>query len=405
MPASQPLTTKIWCTTSFLQVGQVTTASLFWKRAPQRPTPGGNNAAATISNSTSPAEAAPMVVYPSGSGLNSSNQEASPSSPRDTASKILLATLSGASAISVITLAFLIIYRKYKSRKGVFGNLGVSSLSLRSPHRKAGFTTVEKSTIRHVTHDEQRERYISLFGVPAGYLRPKSRILQAPPAVIPSLHIIRCSESLQNFRADAQRDQRYSFGDESQFSCETSPFEFATTEENLKYPQEVSRESDIRFEEGGGFSVLSSVPIEEDKLRVSRLFERFPNIAARLKTLREKSTRRTSTNSGRKEKEFSNRPILCKNLPPIFTGIEEIDWNERRSPSIAPTPPSYLKSPSSEDMETQQTIDMASVSDRLQRQMTVARASFQGRGDSYYWKSPIRSDWIKKTGTTCIWFL
>ncbi|MBW0466282.1 hypothetical protein O181_005997 [Austropuccinia psidii MF-1] len=69
-------------------------------------------------------------------------------------------------------------------------------------------------------------------------------------------------------------------------------------------------------------------------------------------------------------------------------GDEEYFWIKRRSPSIVPTPPSYMKN-SGVELEFNKVPCLTVVSDRLENEI-LDDASENGRGESYYWKSPPR---------------
>ncbi|KNE99839.1 hypothetical protein PSHT_11782 [Puccinia striiformis] len=75
-------------------------------------------------------------------------------------------------------MAFVNIYKRYKAHK--------AGTPRSADVRANGGSPVQKSQIRHITHDEQKERYRSLFGVPGGYY---SRMSLAPQPTIQSQQV------------------------------------------------------------------------------------------------------------------------------------------------------------------------------------------------------------------------
>ncbi|KAA1071365.1 hypothetical protein PGT21_005141 [Puccinia graminis f. sp. tritici] len=393
-----PFTVKIGCTTSFIQAGQVVSATLLAKRAPQR-TASENGPAANANPTSAIQTAAPLILYGSDSSPTVSNPAAS---TRVSSHSVLFVVLSGASAFSIITLAFVMIYCRYKAHN----KFGISRLS--SPTGEPGRvnagsgynSSVEKSQIRHITHDEQKERYRSLFGVPAGYLRPKSRISLAPPPAIHSLQVTRYSDSvvgLQNHLGNHSRSSsslEFHDGD-----SETSLCQIALTGNGVCLDGKDRNTRLISFEEESARQIREYRSGDDQEIRISRFSHRFPNLVARLKTIKQKTSRQAKP-TYRPTPPYSLNPQTPDNFHSILTSVSEVssegiteeELHRFRSSSIAPTPPSYIKSPTEEHSVVQRPVDLAIVTDRLEHHVSVQRATMVGRGDSYYWKSPPRSE-------------
>ncbi|OAV90575.1 hypothetical protein PTTG_06180 [Puccinia triticina 1-1 BBBD Race 1] len=388
-----PLTVQIGCATAFIQASQSAAAAVLLKRSPQKTAPENG-----LANSTSVTNA-PLVLYASDSSPTSSTQASSPAvSPHH---GVLFVVLSGASAFSIITLAFLIIYRRYKAHK-----LGTSRLSPShgDPTRVhgGGHPSVEKSQIRHITHDEQKEKYRSLFGVPAGYLRPKSRISSlAPPPATYSLQVSRYSNSLVGLQTEAgMNDSRYSSSSDIERSHETSFYPSAALTDEEAYLDRKQRHTRvISFEEDSGARPLRELREEEQEIvgPISRFSNRFPNLVARLKSIKQKTICKGANTTVYRPGPYSLSPnnfhsILRTVSEADSEGASDADSEPPRSPSIAPTPPHFIKSPIDENAVMNKPIDLAIVTHRLEHQLSVQRSTFSGRGDSFYWKSPPRSD-------------
>ncbi|EFP75945.2 uncharacterized protein PGTG_01276 [Puccinia graminis f. sp. tritici CRL 75-36-700-3] len=376
-----PFAVKIGCTTSFIQAGQVVSATLLAKRAPQR----------------TASENAPLILY----GSDSSPTVTNPASTRVSSHSVLFVVLSGASAFSIITLAFVMIYCRYKAHN----KFGISRLS--SPTGEPGRvnagsgynSSVEKSQIRHITHDEQKERYRSLFGVPAGYLRPKSRISLAPPPAIHSLQVTRYSDSVVGLQNHLGNHSRSSSSLEIQDGdSETSLCQIALTGNGVCLDVKDRNTRLISFEEESARQIREYRSADQE-IRISRFSHRFPNLVARLKTIKQKTSRQAKP-TYRPTPPYSLNPQTPDNFHSILTSVSEVssegiteeELHRFRSSSIAPTPPSYIKSPTEEHSVAQRPVDLAIVTDRLEHHVSVQRATMVGRGDSYYWKSPPRSE-------------
>ncbi|KNZ49519.1 hypothetical protein VP01_496g18 [Puccinia sorghi] len=365
MPKIHPLTLNIGCASSFFHVGQVATAAVFRKREPQKTNP--ENGTAGIASSTS--DKAPLVVY-------ASDSTPTPS-PTITNRSVLLVALSGASAFSLITLAFVMIYRRYKAHK-----FGISRSGEGRPSGLGRGSNVQKSQIRHVTHDEQK-RYRSLFGVPAGYLRPKSLAPQ------PTIHALQTAVR-SSAGSSSQDDYESKHGKKSSSSLEMHDggeaifYQISPTESEFYIDR--SRQTRV-------VSIVDDSPRQiwnlrstsvNNELPISYFSHRLPALVARLKSIkpktsyRSKSIKRTHTSSRVKPLQLDLK-ALAK--------VDSIQ-PEARSPSIISTPPSLIKSPSDEDFWMQKPLDLTILTERLECHATAQPPTFRGRADSYYWKSP-----------------
>ncbi|PLW58272.1 hypothetical protein PCANC_00857 [Puccinia coronata f. sp. avenae] len=385
MPIMCLLTVKKGCAGSFIQAGFVATTAVLRKREPQK-TNSAENGTAGIAGLTSVNNKAPLVVYASDSIPTSSNQGAS--SPPISSRSALFVILSGASALSIITVAFVLLYRRYKAHKLVISRLHPSE----EVRLSAGRTSIEKSQIRHVTHDEQKQRYLSLFGVPAGYLRPKSRMSLAPQPTIRSIQAGRYFHPPTDLRDDTENDFRSSPSFEIQSENETPSRHISTPENEPRLPTRDRKTRLISFVDESLSQISGSRSENDDELRFSRFAPRLPNLVARFKSIKPKIIHKSKsinridplTSSIQNANEFEHS----------VTAVAEADSDDSqpRSPSIVPTPPNYIKNSSDENKMIQKPLDLAIVTDRLERHMTIQRPSFHGRGDSYFWKSPPRTE-------------
>lgn len=360
-----------------------------------------NGPAAGNANTTSAIQTAPLILY----GSDSSPTVSPQASSRVSSHSVLFVVLSGASAFSIITLAFVMIYCRYIKAHNKFGisRLSPTGEAVCRVHGGGYNSSVEKSQIRHITHDEQKERYRSLFGVPAGYLRPKSRISLAPPPAIHSLQVTRYS-------VDSVVDVQHHLGSHSSSSSslemqhgdsETSLCQIALTGDGVYHldRKHVRNTRVISFEEESARQIRAYRSGDE-QIRLSRFSQRFPNLVARLKTIKQKTICKANATYNRPSTPpYSLNPQPPNNFHSILTSVSEIDSEGTieeelprfRSSSIAPTPPSYIKTPTEENLVVPRPVDLAIVTDRLEHHVSVQRATTVGRGDSYYWKSPPRS--------------
>ncbi|KAI7951295.1 hypothetical protein MJO28_006979 [Puccinia striiformis f. sp. tritici] len=352
MPKIHPLIVNIGCATCFIQVGRVASAAILGKRAAQRTNQVERVSA--INNS-------PLIVYASDSSPTSSQA----SSPTIDSRSLLFVVLSGAGAFSIITLAFVIIYKRYKAHK--------AGTSRSGDVRANGGSPVQKSQIRHITHDEQKERYRSLFGVPAGYLRPKSRMSLAPQPKIQSQQVAPHSNVLGEIRFDVYNHARSSSSVEMQSDSGTFACQVEMTEDEAYWDRKDRKTRLINFQEEKDAS--SDSKSGENEMRPAHITPRFPNLLARLKSIKQKTVGKSDPNM---ITPYHLNTPTPNNLQSILTNAAEVNLERPRSPSIAPTPPSYIKSP-----VIQRPLDLTIVTGHLERHMSQL-SSLSGRGDSYY---------------------
>jgi len=370
MPKIHPLTLNIGCASSFLHVGQVAAAAVLRKREPQKTNP--ENGTAGIASSTS--DKAPLVVYASDSSPTAA-------SPTITNRSVLFVVLSGASAFSLITLAFVMIYRRYKAHKFALSRSGEATI------RPGG---LQKSQIRHVTHDEQKERYRSLFGVPAGYLRPKSL---APQPSIQALQTAGRSPTgalSQDDYYETKEGRRRSSSSLEMNEGVMYPLSPTDSEFYMHRSRPETRVVSIVDDRPRQIWNLRSTSADTE-LPISCFPPRLPNLLARLKSIKPKTSYYRSKSLKRTHPSYPSSTVKPLQLDMKACATVDGIRPQIRSPSIIATPPSLIKTPSDEDYWTQKPLDLSIVTERLERHASVQRPTFRGRGDSYYWKSPPKS--------------